>query len=63
MADSEELKSLDRRIADVRHAIEQARKQYRWPGNVSERDSILALLNRTLKALEARKTALQSDNQ
>jgi hypothetical protein len=59
---AEELARVERRLADVRHAIEQARSRRGWSGGVSEQERILALLGATLKALEARKAALQRAN-
>jgi hypothetical protein len=60
--EAQELARVERRLADVRHAIEQARSRHGWPGGVSEQERILTLLGATLKALEARKAALQRDN-
>jgi hypothetical protein len=60
--DREELERLERRIADVRRCIEQARN-HGWPGHMPERDRTLALLNATLRALEVRKEALKGSNQ
>jgi hypothetical protein len=51
----EELARLERRIADVRRAIEQARHRGGWFKGTLEEERTLALLVATLKALEARK--------
>jgi hypothetical protein len=56
--DRHELERLERRIADVRRCIEQARDQHGWPGNISERERMLVLLNATLRGLEARKAVV-----
>jgi hypothetical protein len=61
--DRQELERLERRIADVRRCIEQARDHHGWPGDVSEKDRMLALLNATLRALEARKAAVDGAGQ
>jgi hypothetical protein len=61
--DGQELECLERRIADVRRCIEQAQDHHGWPGNISERESMLALLNATLRALEVRREALKGANQ
>ena len=59
----EELARVERRIADVRRAIEQGRDCRGWSGGAGEQERILALLSATLKSLEARKKALQiADN-
>ena len=60
---AEELARVERRMAEVRHAIEQARNRHGWSGGAGEQERILSLLGATLKALEARKTALQSADQ
>jgi hypothetical protein len=56
---AEELAHLERRIADVRAAMEEARYRRGWSGAVGEQERILALLDSTLKALEERKAALR----
>lgn len=58
----EELARLERRIDDVRHAIEQARHRSSWFGGIHEQEKVIALLAATLNALEARKAALLSTN-
>jgi hypothetical protein len=58
----QELERLERRIADVRRCIEQARDHHGWPGDASERGRMLALLDATLRALEVRKEALEGAN-
>jgi hypothetical protein len=58
--DRQELERLERRIADVRRCIEQARDHPGWAGDASEKDRMLSLLNATLKALEARKALIGS---
>jgi hypothetical protein len=60
---AEELARVERRMAEVRHAIEQARNRHGWSGSAGEQERIISLLGATLKALEARKTALQSAEQ
>jgi hypothetical protein len=60
---AEELARVERRMADVRHAIEQERNRRGWSGWSGEQKRILSLLGATLKALEARKAALQNDDQ
>jgi uncharacterized protein with von Willebrand factor type A (vWA) domain len=60
---AEELARVERRMADVRHAIEEARHRRGWSAGVGQQARILSLLAATLKALEARKAALQSANQ
>jgi hypothetical protein len=59
MEEARELARLERRIAEVRRAIEQAHHGHGWSGNASERERMLALLEATLRALEARKAALE----
>jgi hypothetical protein len=54
---------LERRIPDVRYCIEQARGHHGWPGDMPERERMLALLKATLKALEVHKEALMGRNQ
>ena len=49
---------LERRIAQVRHAIEQAGDRGAWSADMGERERMLALLATTLSALEARKEVL-----
>jgi hypothetical protein len=61
--DRQELERLERRIWDVRRCIEQARDHPGWAGDVSEKDRMLALLNATLRALEARKAAVDGAGQ
>jgi hypothetical protein len=61
--DPQELERLERRIADVRYCIEQARSHHGWPGNMPERERMLALLKATLRGLEVRKVALKGTNQ
>jgi hypothetical protein len=60
---AEELARVERRMAEVRHAIEQARNRQGWSGSAGEQERILSLLDATLKALAVRKAALQSTNQ
>jgi hypothetical protein len=62
-ADRQELERLERRIGDVRYCIEQARGHHGWPGDMPERERMLALLKATLKALEVHKEALMGGNQ
>jgi hypothetical protein len=57
--ESNELARLNRRIADVRRSIEEAEQHDSKPWSRSEQIKILALLNQTLMALEARKAALE----
>jgi hypothetical protein len=59
----DELARLERRIEDVRHAIERACHRTGWPGGMHEHERVLELLAATLKALEARKAALKSAGQ
>jgi hypothetical protein len=59
MEEAYELARLERRIAEVRCAIEQAQHGHGWSGNAPERERMLALLKATLRALEARKAALE----
>jgi hypothetical protein len=59
MEEARELARLERRIAEVRRAIEQAHHGHGWSGNAPERERMLALLEATLRALEARKAALE----
>jgi hypothetical protein len=59
VGNAEELARLERRIAEVRDAIEKARHRPGWSGVAGDQEKILALLGTTLKALEARKAALQ----
>jgi hypothetical protein len=60
---TQELERLERRIVDVRYCIEQARDQHGWPGDMPERERMLALLKATLKALEVHEEALMGGNQ
>jgi hypothetical protein len=57
--EAHELARLQRRIADVRHAIQQARDDRGWPGNTTERARTMVLLKATLSALEARMAEVQ----
>jgi hypothetical protein len=59
MEEARELARLERRIAEVRRAIQQAHHGHGWSGNAPERERMLALLEATLRALEARKAALE----
>jgi hypothetical protein len=61
--DRQALERLERRIADLRCCIDQARNHHGWPGDVSERERMLALLNATLRAWQVRKEALKRTNQ
>ena len=61
--ESHELARLNRRIADVQRSIEEAERHDSKPWSRSEQTKMLALLNQTLKALEARKAALERANQ
>jgi hypothetical protein len=58
----EELARLERRIADVQHAIEQASHRCGWLRGMRERGRVLALLGATLKALQARRATPESGN-
>jgi hypothetical protein len=51
----DELARLERRIDDVRRAIEQGRHRGGWFKGPRDQERTLALLVATLKALEARK--------
>jgi hypothetical protein len=62
LEEAQERARLERRITDVRHAIAQTRHHHGWPGDAPERERMLALLNATLRALEARKAVLESSN-
>lgn len=59
--ESQELLRLRRRIADIRRCIDDAKKcdSPSWAG--SEQPKMIALLEATLKALEARKIELEND--
>jgi len=59
MREESHLARLNRRIADLRRCIEEAQRHDSQPWGGSERAQILALLNTTLKHLEARKAALE----
>ena len=50
---------LNRRIADVQRSIEGASLDNREAWGTSEREKMLALLNATLRSLEARKAVLE----
>jgi hypothetical protein len=60
---SHELVRLNRRIAEVQRSIEQAEGNDSQPWGRAERVKVLALLNKTLKALEARKAAFERAKQ
>jgi hypothetical protein len=59
MRKESELMRLNRRIADVQRSIEEASLHNSEAWGASERERILALLNATLKSLEARKAVLE----
>jgi hypothetical protein len=61
--DRQELERLERRIADVRRCLEEARNRHGWPGDIPERERMLALLDATLTALEVRKEMLKGSKQ
>ena len=54
---------LYRRIADVQRSIEETERHDSKPWSRSEQIKMLALLNQTLKDLEARKATLERANQ
>lgn len=55
----DELARLDRRIAELRHRIDDAKARASDPWGSSERVRILDLLDETLRDLEARRIALE----
>ena len=59
----EEMARLDKRISDVRQAIEQTRHRSGGVGGMREQERIIALLAVTQKALEARKQTLKEPDQ
>ncbi len=58
---SHDLALLDRRVADLRHCIEDAQQDGNRAWTSWERVRVLALLATTLKAMEAQKAALERD--
>jgi hypothetical protein len=61
--DREELERVERRIADVRRCLEEARNHHGWPGDILEQERMFALLDATLTALEVRKEMLKGTKQ